>query len=83
MYELRRRTEEKLTRLPLRTSTVNRVARFLSRVINDIDNIDTALREGLSQLPTWCSRSRGPGHHVLDLATAGHLLRRDDPVVMA
>jgi len=52
MYELRRRTEEKLTRLPLRYFDSQPRGEILSRVINDIDNIDTALREGLSQLPT-------------------------------
>jgi ABC-type multidrug transport system fused ATPase/permease subunit len=52
MYRLRQATEEKLTRLPLRYFDSQPRGDILSRVINDIDNIDTALQEGLSQLPT-------------------------------
>jgi ATP-binding cassette subfamily B protein len=52
MYKLRRATEEKLTRLPLRYFDSQPRGEILSRVINDVDNIDTALQEGLSQLPT-------------------------------
>ena len=52
MYQLRRATEEKLTRLPLRYFDSQPRGEILSRVVNDIDNIDTALQEGLGQLPT-------------------------------
>ena len=52
MFRLRRQTEEKLTRLPLRYFDTNPHGDILSRVINDIDNVDTTLQEGLNQLPT-------------------------------
>ncbi|WP_051341811.1 ABC transporter ATP-binding protein [Pseudonocardia spinosispora] len=52
MYELRKKTEEKLTRLPVRYFDSQPRGEILSRVINDIDNINTALQEGLSQFPT-------------------------------
>ncbi|HEY1973190.1 MAG TPA: ABC transporter ATP-binding protein [Pseudonocardia sp.] len=51
MYRLRRETEEKLTRLPLKYFDTHPHGDILSRVINDIDNIDTTLQEGLNQLP--------------------------------
>jgi ABC-type multidrug transport system fused ATPase/permease subunit len=52
MYKLRQATEVKLTRLPLRYFDSHPHGDILSRVINDIDNVDTTLQEGLSQLPT-------------------------------
>jgi ABC-type multidrug transport system fused ATPase/permease subunit len=52
MYRLRRATQEKLTRLPLRYFDSHPHGDILSRVVNDIDNVDTTLQEGLSQLPT-------------------------------
>ena len=51
MYRLRRAAEEKLTRLPLRYFDSQPHGDILSRVVNDIDNVDTTLQEGLSQLP--------------------------------
>ncbi|WP_042410818.1 ABC transporter ATP-binding protein [Streptacidiphilus carbonis] len=52
MYRLRQATEHKLTRLPLRYFDSHPHGDILSRVVNDIDNVDTTLQEGLSQLPT-------------------------------
>ncbi|HEV2637448.1 MAG TPA: ABC transporter ATP-binding protein [Actinocrinis sp.] len=52
MFRLRQQTEEKLTRLPLRYFDTHPHGDILSRVVNDIDNIDTTLQEGLNQLPT-------------------------------
>ncbi|WP_225448020.1 ABC transporter ATP-binding protein [Streptacidiphilus sp. P02-A3a] len=52
MFRLRQQTEEKLTRLPLRYFDTHPHGDILSRVINDIDNVDTTLQEGLNQLPT-------------------------------
>jgi ABC-type multidrug transport system fused ATPase/permease subunit len=52
MYRLRQETEEKLARLPLRYFDTHPHGDILSRVVNDIDNIDTTLQEGISSLPT-------------------------------
>ncbi|NUP45751.1 MAG: ABC transporter ATP-binding protein [Catenulispora sp.] len=52
MYRLREATEEKLTRLPLRHFDTNPHGDILSRVVNDVDNVDTTLQDTLNQLPS-------------------------------
>ena len=52
MYRLREATEEKLTRLPLRYFDTHPHGDILSRVVNDVDNVDTTLQETLNQLPS-------------------------------
>lgn len=52
MYRLRQAAEEKVSRLPLRYFDSHPHGDILSRVVNDIDNVDTTLQEVLSQLPT-------------------------------
>ncbi len=49
---LRRDVEDKLARLPLRYFDSHPHGDILSRVTNDIDNLSTALQQGLSQLLT-------------------------------
>jgi ABC-type multidrug transport system fused ATPase/permease subunit len=51
-YRLRRSVEDKLGRLPLRYFDQNPHGDLLSRVANDVGNVDTAFQEALSQLPT-------------------------------
>lgn len=50
VYRLRQAVEEKLARLPLRYFDSTSTGEMLSRVTNDIDNITTALNDGLSPL---------------------------------
>jgi ATP-binding cassette subfamily B protein len=52
VYELRRSVEEKMGRLPLRYFDRHPHGEILSRVTNDIDNINVAFQEVLGQLPT-------------------------------
>jgi ATP-binding cassette subfamily B protein len=52
MFGLRREVEEKLARLPLRYFDSRPHGDILSRVTNDIDNLQTTLQQGLSQLLT-------------------------------
>ena len=52
VYGLRRDTEAKLARLPLKYFDSHAHGDLLSRVTNDIDNITTTLQQGLSQLLT-------------------------------
>ncbi|AGL16022.1 ABC transporter ATP-binding protein [Actinoplanes sp. N902-109] len=52
VYQLRRRAADKLGRLPLRYFDKHPHGEILSRVTNDIDNINTACQEVLGQLPT-------------------------------
>ena len=52
MFRLREAAEGKLARLPLRYFDTNPHGEILSRVVNDMDNVDTTLHDGLSQLPT-------------------------------
>lgn len=52
MFGLRRDVEDKLGRLPLRYFDSHPHGDVLSRVTNDIDNLTTALQQGLSQLIT-------------------------------
>ncbi|GAA2047475.1 ABC transporter ATP-binding protein [Catenulispora yoronensis] len=52
MFRLRAQTEEKLTRLPLRHFDTHPHGDILSRVVNDVDNVDTTLQETLNQLPS-------------------------------
>src|SRR5262249_18474321 len=47
VYGLRRETEEKLARLPLRYFDSHAHGDILSRVTNDVDNIATTLQQGL------------------------------------
>jgi len=50
MYGLRQACEEKLARLPLGYFDSHPHGDILSRVTNDIDNLDTTFQDGLSQL---------------------------------
>ncbi|MFS0612027.1 ABC transporter ATP-binding protein [Lederbergia ruris] len=50
--ELRKEVNEKLTRLPLRYYDQHPHGDVLSRVINDIDNINNSIQQALSQLIT-------------------------------
>jgi ATP-binding cassette, subfamily B, multidrug efflux pump len=50
MYRMRADVEAKLTRLPLKYFDSHARGDILSRVTNDIDNLSTALQQGLSQL---------------------------------
>jgi ABC-type multidrug transport system fused ATPase/permease subunit len=50
-YRLRQEVEDKLARLPLRYFDRHPHGDILSRVANDVDNIDTAFQEVLGQLP--------------------------------
>lgn len=50
--ELRKDVNDKLTRLPLRYYDQNPHGDVLSRVINDIDNINNSLQQALSQIIT-------------------------------
>jgi ABC-type multidrug transport system fused ATPase/permease subunit len=52
VYRLRQSVEEKLSRLPLRYFDRNPHGELLGRVTNDIDNLSTALQQGLSQILT-------------------------------
>ena len=52
VYGLRRDTEAKLARLPLKYFDSHPHGDLLSRVTNDIDNITTTLQQGLSQFLT-------------------------------
>ena len=52
VFGLRRETEEKLARLPLRYFDSHAHGDILSRVTNDVDNIATTLQQGLNQLLT-------------------------------
>ncbi len=52
VYGLRREVEDKLARLPLRYFDSHPHGDVLSRVTNDIDNLTTAIQQGLSQLLT-------------------------------
>ncbi len=52
VYRLREEAEHKLARLPLRYFDSNPHGDTLSRVSNDVDNISSALNEGLSPLIT-------------------------------
>lgn len=52
VFGLRRETEEKLARLPLRYFDSHAHGDILSRVTNDVDNIATTLQQGLNQLMT-------------------------------
>jgi ATP-binding cassette subfamily B protein len=50
VYRLRKRTDEKLSRLPLAYFDRNQRGEILSRVTNDIENISQTLQQGLTQL---------------------------------
>jgi ABC-type multidrug transport system fused ATPase/permease subunit len=50
MFGLRRACEEKLARIPLKYFDSHPHGDTLSRVTNDIDNLDTTFQDGLSQL---------------------------------
>ncbi|MCX7024629.1 MAG: ABC transporter ATP-binding protein [Spirochaetes bacterium] len=52
VYDLRRDTNEKLTKLPLRYFDGRTHGEIMSRVTNDIDNIATTLQQSLTQLIT-------------------------------
>ncbi len=52
VYRLRRRTDEKLSRLPLRYFDDHQRGDLLSRVTNDIENISQTLQQSLTQLIT-------------------------------
>lgn len=52
VYRLRAETDAKLGRLPLRYFDTHSRGDLLSRITNDIDNINTALQQGLTQLTT-------------------------------
>nr|WP_062339570.1 ABC transporter ATP-binding protein [Herbidospora sakaeratensis] len=52
MYRLREAIEEKLTRLPVRYFDRHPRGDILSRAVNDVGNLNTALQEGLNQLTT-------------------------------
>ncbi|HKC20238.1 MAG TPA: ABC transporter ATP-binding protein, partial [Candidatus Dormibacteraeota bacterium] len=52
VYGLRRDVEDKLSRLPLKYFDSHPHGDVLSRVTNDIDNIQTTLQQGLSQIVT-------------------------------
>jgi ABC-type multidrug transport system fused ATPase/permease subunit len=51
-YRLRQRVEDKLGRLPLRYFDQHPHGDILSRVANDVDNVDAALQDVLGQLPS-------------------------------
>jgi ATP-binding cassette subfamily B protein len=50
-YRLRKEVEDKLARVPLRYFDRHPHGDILSRVANDVDNLDTAFQEVLGQLP--------------------------------
>ncbi|MCE3552126.1 ABC transporter ATP-binding protein/permease [Pseudonocardia sp. RS11V-5] len=52
VYQLRREVEEKIHRLPLRYFDGRQRGEVLSRVTNDIDNVQQSLQQTLSQLLT-------------------------------
>ena len=52
VYRLRRRTDEKLARLPLSYFDSHQRGEVLSRVTNDIENISQTLQQSLTQLIT-------------------------------
>lgn len=52
VFTLRRESEEKLHRLPLRYLDEQQRGEILSRVTNDVDNVSTSLQQTLSQLLT-------------------------------
>ncbi|MFN8620792.1 MAG: ABC transporter ATP-binding protein [Chloroflexota bacterium] len=52
VYRLRKRTDEKLSRLPLRYFDAHQRGEILSRVTNDIENISQTLQQSLTQLIT-------------------------------
>ncbi|MDW7674346.1 MAG: ABC transporter ATP-binding protein [Bacillota bacterium] len=52
VYHLRKDTDQKLARLPLKYYDANPHGETLSRVINDIDNISNTLQQSLTQLIT-------------------------------
>ncbi len=52
VYQLRRQTDEKLARLPLRYFDTQSRGDVLSRVTNDIDNIAQTLQQSLTQIIT-------------------------------
>jgi ATP-binding cassette subfamily B protein len=52
VYRLRRRTDEKLSRLPLAYFDRHQRGEILSRVTNDIENISQTLQQSLTQLIT-------------------------------
>lgn len=51
VYRMRQAAEDKLARLPLRYFDTHAHGEILSRVVNDVDNVDTTLSESLNQLP--------------------------------
>ncbi len=52
VYALRRDVEDKINRLPLRYFDTRQRGEVLSRVTNDIDNVQTSLQQTMSQLLT-------------------------------
>ncbi len=47
IFDLRKETSDKLSRLPLKYYDSTNVGDFMSRVTNDLDNVSGALREGI------------------------------------
>jgi ATP-binding cassette subfamily B protein len=58
-YRLRQQVEDKLARVPLRYFDRHPHGDILSRVANDVDNIDTAFEEVLGQLPALAFTTLG------------------------
>ena len=53
VYKLRKDVEDKLNRLPLNYFDTRQRGDLLSRVTNDVDNIQNALQQAFA---SWCSR---------------------------
>ncbi len=52
VYDLRKRVNEKLTKLPLKFFDSKSNGEILSRVVNDVDNINNTLQQSLTQFIT-------------------------------
>src|SRR5579863_10721093 len=52
MYSLRRRVDEKLSRLPLKYFDGRTHGEIMSRVVNDMDNLSSTLQQSITQLIT-------------------------------
>lgn len=52
VYQLRKETNEKLSKLPLKYFDKNQTGDVLSRVINDVDNVSNTLQQTLTQMIT-------------------------------
>ena len=77
VYRLRREVDLKIARLPLKFFDGHARGDILSRLTNDIDNIQQTMQQVLTQIITVVPHpDRRAGHDVLDQPAAGGDLAR-------